>query len=44
MPGQVNANYSENFQKFVDFANKAYGSEGKGEDTVARQERSQRYG
>ena len=36
MPGQVNANYSANFQKFVDFANKAYGPNGKGEDTVAR--------
>ena len=34
MPGQVNANYSANFQKFVDFANKAYAT--KGEDTVAR--------
>ena len=36
MSGQVNANYSANFQKFVDFANKAYGPNGKGEDTVAR--------
>lgn len=36
MAGQVNANYSANFQKFVDFANKAYGPNGKGEDTVAR--------
>ena len=36
MPAQVNANYSANFQKFVDFANKAYGPNGKGEDTVAR--------
>ena len=34
MPTQVNTNYSENFQKFVDFAKKAYGPEGKGEDTV----------
>ena len=34
MPGQINANYSANFQKFVDFANKAYAT--KGEDTVAR--------
>ncbi|MBR4257815.1 MAG: hypothetical protein IKQ17_02155, partial [Kiritimatiellae bacterium] len=34
MPVQVNANYSANFQKFVDFANKAYAT--KGEDTVAR--------
>ena len=34
MAGQVNANYSANFQKFVDFANKAYAT--KGEDTVAR--------
>ena len=24
MPVQVNSNYSANFQKFVDFANKAY--------------------
>ena len=36
MPGQVNANYSANYQKFVDFANKAYAPNGKGEDTVAR--------
>ena len=36
MAGQVNANYSANFQKFVDFANKAYAPNGKGEDTVAR--------
>ena len=36
MSEQVNANYSANFQKFVDFANKAYGPNGKGEDTVAR--------
>mgnify|MGYP003571360306 CR=1 FL=1 len=34
MPGQVNANYSANFQKFVDFVSKAYAT--KGEDTVAR--------
>ena len=34
MPAQINANYSANFQKFVDFANKAYAT--KGEDTVAR--------
>ena len=34
MPTQVNANYSANFQKFVDFAAKAYAT--KGEDTVAR--------
>ena len=34
MAGQVNASYSANFQKFVDFANKAYAT--KGEDTVAR--------
>ena len=34
MAGQVNAHYSANFQKFVDFANKAYAT--KGEDTVAR--------
>ena len=36
MPGQVNANYSANYQKFVDFANKAYAPNGKGEGTVAR--------
>ena len=34
MPAEVNSNYSANFQKFVDFANKAYAT--KGEDTVAR--------
>ena len=34
MPAQINSNYSANFQKFVDFANKAYAT--KGEDTVAR--------
>jgi hypothetical protein len=34
MPGQVNANYSANYEKFVDFANKAYAT--KGQDTVAR--------
>ena len=34
MPAQINANYSANFQKFVDFANKAYAT--KGENTVAR--------
>ena len=34
MPTQVNSNYSANFQKFVDFANKAYAT--KGEDTVVR--------
>ena len=34
MLAQVNSNYSANFQKFVDFANKAYAT--KGEDTVAR--------
>ena len=34
MAGQVNASYSANFQKFVDFANKAYAT--KGEDTVVR--------
>ena len=34
MPTQINANYSANFQKFVDFANKAYAT--KGEDTVVR--------
>ena len=34
MPTQVNTNYSANFQKFVDFANKAYAT--KGEDTVVR--------
>ncbi|MBR4616648.1 MAG: hypothetical protein IKO55_13655 [Kiritimatiellae bacterium] len=34
MPGQVNANYGANFQKFVDFVSKAYAT--KGENTVAR--------
>ena len=34
MPAQVNVKYSVDFQKFVDFANKAYAT--KGEDTVAR--------
>ena len=34
MPTQINSNYSENFQKFVDFATKAYAT--KGENTVAR--------
>ncbi len=34
MPTQVNSNYSATFQKFVDFANKAYAT--KGEGTVAR--------
>ena len=34
MPTQVNSNYSANFQKFVDFANRAYAT--KGENTVAR--------
>lgn len=34
MPTQVNTNYSANFKKFVDFANKAYAT--KGENTVAR--------
>ena len=34
MPTQVNSNYNDTFQKFVDFANKAYAT--KGEDTVAR--------
>ena len=34
MPTQVNSNYSANFQKFVDFANKAYAT--KSEGTVAR--------
>ena len=34
MPTQINANYSANFQKFVDFANQAYAT--KGEDTVVR--------
>ena len=34
MAGQVNSNYSANFQKFVDFASKAYAT--KGEDTVVR--------
>ena len=34
MSMQVNTNYSENFQKFVDFAAKAYAT--KGENTVAR--------
>ena len=34
MPTQINANYSANFQKFVDFASKAYAT--KGEDTVVR--------
>ena len=34
MPGMVNANYSANFQKFVDFANNAYATQG--EDTVVR--------
>ena len=34
MPTQVNTNYSAHFQKFVDFANKAYAT--KGENTVAR--------
>ena len=34
MPTQVNTNYSANFQKFVDFADKAHAT--KGEDTVAR--------
>ncbi len=36
MPTQVNTNYSANYQKFVDFANKAYAPNGKGENTVAR--------
>ena len=34
MPAQINSNYSETFQKFVDFAAKAYAT--KGENTVAR--------
>jgi len=34
MPAHVNSNYSADFQKFVDFANKAYATNG--EDTVAR--------
>ena len=34
MPPQISSNYSANFQKFVDFANKAYAT--KGEDTVVR--------
>ena len=34
MPTQINSNYSEDFQKFVDFATKAYAT--KGENTVAR--------
>ena len=34
MSTQINSNYSANFQKFVDFANKAYAT--KGENTVAR--------
>ena len=34
MPVQVNANYSANYEKFVDFANKAYAKNA--EDTVAR--------
>ena len=34
MPTQINANYSANFQKFVDFANRAYAT--KGANTVAR--------
>ena len=34
MPAPVNSNYNANFQKFVDFANKAYST--KGEDTVVR--------
>ena len=37
MPTQINSNYSANFQKFVDFANKAYDTKGvKGADTVVR--------
>ena len=37
MPAQINSNYSANFQKFVDFANKAYDTKGvKGADTVVR--------
>ena len=32
MPTQVNSNCSENFQKFVDFANKAYALDGSGEE------------
>ena len=34
MPTQINSNYSANFQKFVDFANKAYATHA--EDTVVR--------
>ena len=34
MPAPVNSNYSANFQKFVDVANKAYAS--KSEDTIVR--------
>ena len=34
MPAQVNSNYSATFQKFVDFATKAYATTG--ENTVAR--------
>ncbi len=34
MPTQVNSNYGANFQKFVDFANKAYATNA--EDTVVR--------
>ena len=37
MPAQINANYSANFQKFVDFADNAYATKGaKGGDTVLR--------
>ena len=37
MPMQINSNYSANFQKFVDFAEKEYATKGiKGEDTVVR--------
>ena len=37
MPTQINSNYSANFQKFVEFANKAYDTKGvKGADTVVR--------
>ena len=34
MPAPVNSNYNANFQKFVDFANNAYATQG--ENTVAR--------
>ena len=36
MPTQVNTNYSANFQKFVDFANKAYATKGGFGKTAAK--------